>query len=175
MCQDESIYYVNGTTGETTFDKPRSLMSPQELVYFDNFVSHQKAAEGHVEKIDKLQHEVEALKYERDMRLASDAHKMGSGGGGGAAKKGNDGAATLANAKSAKVKGLFCVVVLCFPASCSVWRPNCNSLRSQQAGPLAFLSGISRAYKDRLLNPEERVRGQNRSDYIKGLIQNHDD
>jgi hypothetical protein len=91
---------------------------------------------------------VEALKYERDMRLANDANKMsgGGGGGGGPAKaKKNDGAAALANAKASK------------------------------GGPFAFLSGMSKAYKARLLNPEDRTRGQNRSDYIKSLLVNPDD
>jgi hypothetical protein len=56
--KDESIYYVNGTTGETTFDKPRELMNAQELIYYDNFVNHKTAAEEHVVRIDALQHEV---------------------------------------------------------------------------------------------------------------------
>lgn len=138
--KDENTYYVNGTTGETTYEKPRELMSPQELTYYDNFMSHKVAAEDHVAKIDALQHEVEALKYQRDMRLANDATKLGSSG-----KQVTTGASTLDSVKSAK------------------------------AGPLAFLSGMSKAYKARLLNPEERVRGQNRSDYIKSLLANPDD
>lgn len=141
--KDDKVYYVNGTTGETTYDKPRSLMTPQELQYYDNFISHKDAAEKHVKRIDELQHEVEALKYERDMRLANDAAKMGQQAAGGDTKK-KDGAETLAAVKNAKT------------------------------GPLAFITGISQAYKARLLNPEARVRGQNRSDYIKSLLQNPD-
>jgi hypothetical protein len=49
------------------------------------------------------------------------------------------------------------------------------SVKAAKAGPLAFLSGMSKAYKARLLNPEERVRGQNRSDYIKSLLVNPED
>ncbi|CAE7646412.1 Wbp4 [Symbiodinium microadriaticum] len=54
-------------TGETTFEKPRDLMTPSEMEYFDNFVSHR-------------QNEVETLKYERDMRLANEIGGRGGGG-----------------------------------------------------------------------------------------------
>ena len=39
--EGELDYFVNGTTGETSYDKPIELMTIQEKVYFDNFKSHQ--------------------------------------------------------------------------------------------------------------------------------------
>lgn len=74
----EAPYYVNGKTGQTSYQKPRELMNPTELEYFNNFESHRKAAEEHVEKIEKLQYELEAVKYERDRMLVE---------GGGAARR----------------------------------------------------------------------------------------
>ena len=53
--QGELDYYVNGTTGETSYDKPIELMTMQEKVYYDNFKNHQGKAEEHVKTIDKLQ------------------------------------------------------------------------------------------------------------------------
>ena len=46
---------MNGTTGETSYDKPIELMTMQEKVYYDNFKNHQGKAEEHVKTIDKLQ------------------------------------------------------------------------------------------------------------------------
>lgn len=59
-------YYVNGTSGETSYEKPTSLMTEQELVYYNNFKTHKDAADKHVKKIDELQFSLEAATYERD-------------------------------------------------------------------------------------------------------------
>lgn len=64
--QGEQDYYVNGRTGETTFEKPLDLMTEQEKVYYENYVTHKKAAEEYVKQIEKLQFDVEAANYERD-------------------------------------------------------------------------------------------------------------
>jgi hypothetical protein len=69
----ELPYYVNGRTGETTYEKPRDLMTPTELEYYNNFLSHKEAAETYVGKIDTLQTELEALRYQRDRMLAGGA------------------------------------------------------------------------------------------------------
>jgi hypothetical protein len=44
-------------------------MTPQEKVYFQNFKTHQTAAEEQVKQIDKLQYDLEAASYERDTIL----------------------------------------------------------------------------------------------------------
>ena len=63
----EVDFYVNGATGETTYEKPEELMTPEELLYFTNFKSHEKAAQDHIETIKKLQFDVESIAYERDL------------------------------------------------------------------------------------------------------------
>jgi len=45
------------------------LMTPQEKVFYDNFKTHQGAAEEHVKTIEKLQYDLEAASYERDTIL----------------------------------------------------------------------------------------------------------
>ena len=67
--EGERDYFVNGQTGETSYEKPMELMTPQEKVYFDNFKLHQTAGEEHIKKIDKLQYDLEAASYERDTIL----------------------------------------------------------------------------------------------------------
>jgi hypothetical protein len=64
--QGEPDYYVHGRTGETTYEKPIELMTDQEKLYYENFLSHKKVAEEQVQKIEQLQYEVEAAQYERD-------------------------------------------------------------------------------------------------------------
>ena len=141
------VYYVNGLTGETTFEKPRQLMTPTEQEYFDNFTSHREAAESYVTKIDELQNEVEALKYERDMRLANEAT-----GGGGARLKKKDGPAGSKGGEDAMA-----------------------AIKNAKKGPLSFLSGLSQAYSARLMQPEDRKRGHKRSEYIKSLLDGQDE
>ena len=65
----EQDFYVNGTTGETTYDKPEELMSMEERIYYKNFKSHEQAALDHIEKIKQLQFDMEAIAYERDTIL----------------------------------------------------------------------------------------------------------
>jgi hypothetical protein len=68
----EKIYYLNGVTGETTYEKPVELMNETERLNYENFINHRNAAEKHVKTIEKLQLELEGLKYEKDMRLAKE-------------------------------------------------------------------------------------------------------
>lgn len=67
--EGERDYFVHGQTGETSYEKPVELMTPQEKMYFDNFKLHQAAGVEHIQKIDKLQHDLEAASYERDTIL----------------------------------------------------------------------------------------------------------
>lgn len=62
----ELDFYINGQNGETTFEKPEDLMTPEELLYYTNFKAHEKACNEHVETIKKLQFDLEAIAYERD-------------------------------------------------------------------------------------------------------------
>ena len=140
--EGERDYYVNGLTGESSFDKPDELMTPEELTAKNNFLAHQKAAEEFVKKIDDLQHEVEGLKYERALAImngrptaskfekkekkvkdkdAVDLKKLTSGGGG-------------------FFSGLF--------------------------------GGAAQAqYRSQLMAPDERRRGKARTDYIKSVLE----
>ena len=69
VTKGELDYYVHGTTGETTYDKPYDLMTDLERTFYDNFKNHQKTAEEYAAKIDKLQVDLEAASYARDMLL----------------------------------------------------------------------------------------------------------
>lgn len=77
----ERDYYVHGLTGETTFEKPIELMTEQERTYYENFRAHQKAAQEHVEKISKLQFDLEAVTYERDTMVYDSLNKGPAFGG----------------------------------------------------------------------------------------------
>jgi len=148
----EQDYYVHGTTGETTYDKPMELMTDSEKIFYENFQVHQAKAQEHVKKIEDLQVELESAKYERDT-LMYDA--LQGGGGGGALgnimkkKKKKGGAAPVAGsadimAEMNKSKGFF--------------------------GSL--FGSTDTMYRAKIMNPSDRARGANRSEYIKGLIDN---
>lgn len=145
--KDARVYYVNGRTGETTYDKPRELMTPSEQEFYDNFMSHRQAAESYVTTIDELQNEVEALKYERDMRLSKES---GQGGMARREKKGDE--------KAGKAG-----------------EDVMNSMKNAKRGPLAFLSGLSQAYTAKLMQPDNRKRGHKRSEYIKSLLEGQEE
>lgn len=128
-------YYVNGLTGETTYEKPVELMTVTEREYYENFINHRKTAEEYVKQIEKLQFEVEGLKYERDLKLVSE----------------------LSNKKQAAAK----------PKD-----KNEDVLNAAKAGGGFSLFGLSKAYKMKLMTPDARRRGKNRSDYIKSVLDN---
>lgn len=62
----EKDYYINGTTSQTTYEKPVSLMTEQERVYYDNFQLHKEAAEKYVGEVAALQVALETASFERD-------------------------------------------------------------------------------------------------------------
>jgi hypothetical protein len=65
----EQDYFINGSTGETTYEKPEDLMTDQERTYYTNFLKHKAAAEAYVAQIEKLQVDLEAATYAKDMLL----------------------------------------------------------------------------------------------------------
>lgn len=65
-------YYFNSSTGESSFVKPRELMSDDELMEHDKYVNAKAAAERYVERIDALQQELEKLSYESDLKWAEE-------------------------------------------------------------------------------------------------------
>jgi len=62
-------YYFNPKTGEETYDKPLELMLPEERAEHQKFQEFKTASEKYVKQIEKLQHDKEALEYEKDMRF----------------------------------------------------------------------------------------------------------
>lgn len=69
LTKGELDYYVHGTTGEVTYDKPYDLMTDLERTFYDNFKNHQKTAEKYAKDIEKLQIDLEAATYAKDMLL----------------------------------------------------------------------------------------------------------
>jgi hypothetical protein len=139
--EGEQDYYVNGLTGETTFEKPEDLMTPEELNQKRNFQAHKEAADSYVKKIDELQHDVEALKYERALAIMN-------------------GRASLAP-KEKKEKTAKPVETV--------------DLKKMATG--GFLSSLfggteQAQYRAKLMAPDERKRGKNRTDYIKSVLEN---
>lgn len=135
----ERDYYVNGLTGETTFEKPEDLMTEPELAAKRNFLAHKEAAESYIKKIDELQHDIEGLKYERALAIMN-------------------GRPTAA-AKAPKEKSKKDVDAV-------------DLKKLTGGGILSFFGGgVEKAqYRSRLMAPDERKRGQNRSNYIKSIL-----
>eukprot|EP01041_Mallomonas_annulata_P001324 gene1324-2553_t len=103
MAEDEKDYYVNGATGETTYDKPESLMTESELEYYKNFIAHKEAAEDHVKRIEALQYDLEKMKYDRDLNFVNQSLENTETDKGRAMT--NNVAANLANKKSMSLFG----------------------------------------------------------------------
>lgn len=59
-------YYHNGTTGESTFNKPTELHTPTEKFYFEGFKKYAEEIAKQHEIIDKLQFDLEETSYEVD-------------------------------------------------------------------------------------------------------------
>merc|ERR1711907_450451 len=69
VMKGERDYYVHGSTGEVTYDKPTDLMTETEYNYYTNYQNHKKAAEDYIKKIEILQTDLEAATYAKDMLL----------------------------------------------------------------------------------------------------------
>jgi hypothetical protein len=124
--EPEPDYYINGVTGDKTYEKPMELMTELEKILMENFNTHKIAAEEHVQQIEQLQFELEKAKYERDQLLLQNAQLMQA-----SRSKGNQpqGQSTV-NAKAQDSE-----------------------------------------YRQMLMNPSDRRRGQARNNQIKQLIE----
>jgi hypothetical protein len=131
--EGEMDYYINGSSGETTYEKPVQLMTPQERQYYQNFITHKEAAEKYVAEIEKLQVGLEAASYERDRILFEKLTKD--------------------NDESTK------------PSARPV------PLVSKGGGLNLFGGGDQSEYRKYVMQPTGRRRGKERSDYIKGLLE----
>ncbi len=148
----EDDYYVHGTTGETTYTKPFELMTESEKIFYNNFMEHKRTAEEHVQRIDELQVELESAKYDRDM-LMYDALQ---GGGGGALQN----IMKKQKKTGAKVAG-----------ASEIMNAMGQNKKKGFLGGL-FGGGQDQMYRAMIMAPSDRARGKNRSDYIKGLLDN---
>lgn len=135
--EDEKDYYLNGMTGETTFEKPEELMTPEELALKNNFKAHKEAADNYISKIDQLQHDVEQLKYERALAIM------------------NGRPTAMAKQKEKKED-----------------KDAVDLNKITKGGFFSSLFGGTEQaqYRSKLMQPDERKRGKNRSDYVKGVL-----
>ena len=145
-------YYINGTTGEVTYEKPLELFTPQEKLFYDNFLSHKAAAEAHIKKIEELQYKLEETAYERDSML-QDALAAGM----------ITGAVSNVLKKRSKKK-----------AEDAQKDVIAEVQRNNKPGPLSWLIGDKVDYKKTLLAPKDRVRGGARATMMKALLDEGD-
>ncbi len=123
----EPDYYINGATGDKTFEKPMELMTDLEKILTENFNTHKQAAESYVKQIEELQYELEKAKYERDQLLLENAQHL----------------------QASRAKG----------GNQSQSQTNVNA-KAQDS-----------EYRQMLMNPSDRRRGQARNNQIKQLIE----
>lgn len=69
----EQTYYFHATTGESTHEKPEALMLKDELFQHRRFKEFEHAANKYCAQVDKLQIEIERLKYEKDTTMFAQA------------------------------------------------------------------------------------------------------
>jgi hypothetical protein len=147
--EDEKDYYVNGTTGETSYVKPEELMTEQEKVHYDNFMTHKVAADEHVKKIEQLQIDLEGASYERDTILFDAINGTGKIG------------QLLRNRANKSGK--------------NATTPRGKDENNKKSGGLFsfFKSGgkIDKNYSKKIMTPNMRERTQTRNDYIQSIIQ----
>lgn len=145
-------YYINGTTGEVTYEKPLELFTAQELLFYTNFKSHQAAAEGHIKKIEELQYKLEETAYERDSML-QDALAAGM----------ITGAVSNVLKKRTKKKAE------------STQKDVIAEVKDKnKPGAMSWLLGDQVEYKKTLLTPKDRVRGGARASMMKALLDEGD-
>jgi hypothetical protein len=142
----EQDYYVHGSTGQTTYEKPEDLMTEQEKVYYTNFKIHKEAAEEYTKKITELQIQLEAATYARDTLLYDSITKKEDGG-----------------AKEKKVKVLGGSDILA------------SAVKGSTGGIMSFFrSAADTAYRQKILASDDRARGKQRTDYIQNLLDSAD-
>ena len=147
-------YYVNGATGITQYEKPFELMTESEKKLYGDFLSHQKAANEYVKKIDQLQHELEEASFERDS-IMQDAMKAGFMG---------PSVTSALDKKKRRKKKMDDVEA----SSTDVVG---DAIKNNKPGPFDWLTGSMTEYRDKLLKPQERERGAAKSDYIGALLE----
>lgn len=136
--------YTNGTTGVTTYEKPYELMNPVERKLHRQFKRVEAAAAEAVDEIAKLQFQVEQTKFERDRtweESQSALHAMHM----------------KAVEKNKPVEGNVLD----------------HSKLTGGGGILSKLFGMTakeEIYRDKLLNPTTRRRGEARTTYIKEVL-----
>lgn len=135
--------YVNGTTGVTTYEKPVELMNPLERKLHRKFKKIQALTTEAIGEIERLQFEVEQTKFERDRTWeeAQDTlHEM-----------------HMKMLEKEKQKD-----------------GNLLDLSKVKGGGMLSMIFGNRAreelYRDRLLNPSNRRRGEARTTYIKEVL-----
>eukprot|EP01040_Poterioochromonas_malhamensis_P003277 gene3277-3493_t len=125
-------YYVNGETGESTYEKPRQLMSELEGKFYDGWKSEEAEVEVLVKMIEETQFELEQAKYDKD-RMIADMTNMTA---------------------NFKVKAAAAV-----NTGVDIEAVFGQSQNNQSE------------YRQILLNPSDRKRGQARTQYIKSLLE----
>ena len=181
MTGSEQDYYINGTTGETTYTKPIELMTNEEKIYYNNFIIHQQSAEQNVKVIEKLQLELEMVKYERDTVLydalssstnnknninknnimASLGIRTTTGSGTGA---GTDLTSTSASSPTHANN-----ILNTLTNKNKISGTGTGFLNMLKSGGKSVISDV--AYRERLLTPStNRSRSKSKSDYIESLL-----
>ena len=147
-------YYVNGMTGETTYEKPPDLMTPQEVVYYENFLEHKKKGEEFIQQIEKLQYDLETVAYDRDTILL-EALQGGSSG-------------VAAHLAKKKAKGELDLTGVGTDVLAQTIEKNKNTQRNFIS---AWLFGDPKEGREKMLNPDDRRRGKDQSDYLRKLLE----
>jgi hypothetical protein len=145
--EDEKDYYVNGTTGETSYLKPEELMTEQEKMHYDDFMTHKVAADEHVKKIEQLQIDLEGASYERDTILFDAINGTGKIG------------QLLRNRDNKSGK--------------NVTPRGKDESNKRSSGLFSFFKSgrkIDKNYSKKIMTPNMRERTQTRNDYIQSII-----
>ncbi len=149
----EHDYYVHGTTGETTHEKPFELMNDHEKILYQNFKLHRDAAEQQVKLVEKLQYDLEAAKYERDKVLYDSLLNIDKNG------------KVVSKNAILTTLGIQSQPNAIIKANEVVRRVSVGSV-----GISGMISGLSKEYRDKLLKPSTRERNKSVTNYINQLL-----
>ena len=151
---DDVDYYVNGKTGVTTYEKPYELMSEDEKRMYGDFLSHQKAAQEHVQTIAALQLKLEEASFERDSIL-QDAINAGFMG---------PSVAKALKSKKSKKQSM----------DDDIERSQVDVVKEVEKnikpGMFDWILGSKTEYLKTILKPKERERGNQKSEYMAKLL-----
>jgi hypothetical protein len=152
--ENDPDYYVNGMTGETSYEKPPDLMTPQEVIYYENFLEHKKKGEEFIKQIEKLQYDLETVSYDRDSILL-EALSGGSSGVAAHLAKKKKGGLDLSGVGQTDVLDLAIE----------------KNKKSERNSISAWLFGDPKEGREKMLNPDDRRRGKDQSDYLRKLLE----